>query len=431
MPLFKSDAIPIHPYRVAWELNEFLTEDTIYIGDGGDVVTISAQAVQPRSPGHWMDPGALGSLGVGTGFAMASKLVHPDKEVLCYYGDGSFGMTAFDMETANRFGAPYVAVIGNNSAMNQIRYGQISKYGEERGDVGNLLGDVPFSKFAEMLGWLRRGGARGVGDRAGAAACPRGGARLRQVGGRQHLGGPARVRAGHPQPDHVQVAASAVFAVPAGDHHRQEEGSFHGQGTRRRAYPGHDARAVGAHLHAACSPGSAPTCSRSSAPGVGDATRGPAARLPDVDSLYFTMLNHNKRSITLNTKTDRGKADLQAPHRGVRRAGGELRPRRARSHGVLLGADPGDQPAHHLRVGQGLRAGSLRGLQGLRERGPVHRGFGEHHRIRRRPPAGHRRPDRRFGHRSPSRARDRHRALPPREERARAARRPARCRTAC
>jgi len=152
MPLFTTDKSPISPYRVAWELNEFLTEDTIYIGDGGDVVTISAQAVQPRTPGHWMDPGALGSLGVGTGFALASKLVHPSKEVLCYYGDGSFGMTAFDMETANRFGAPYIAVIGNNSAMNQIRFGQITKYGEDRGDIGNLLGDIPFSKFGEMLG---------------------------------------------------------------------------------------------------------------------------------------------------------------------------------------------------------------------------------------------------------------------------------------
>ena len=152
MPLFQSDANPIHPYRVAWELNEFLTEDTIYIGDGGDVVTISAQAVEPRAPGNWMDPGALGALGVGTGFALASKLVRPEKEVLCYYGDGSFGMTAFDMETANRFSAPYIAVVGNNSAMNQIRYGQLSKYGDERGNVGNLLGDVPFSQFAEMLG---------------------------------------------------------------------------------------------------------------------------------------------------------------------------------------------------------------------------------------------------------------------------------------
>ncbi len=152
MPLFLSDQDPIHPYRLAWEINEFLTGDTIYIGDGGDIVTISAQAVQPRSPGNWMDPGALGSLGVGTGFAMAAGLAHPDKEVVCLYGDGSFGMTAFDMETANRFGAPYIAVVGNNSHMNQIRYGQIAKYGEQRGNVGNKLGDVPFGTFAEMLG---------------------------------------------------------------------------------------------------------------------------------------------------------------------------------------------------------------------------------------------------------------------------------------
>ena len=60
-------------------------------------------------------------------------------------------MTAFDMETAQRFGAPYLAVIGNNSHMNQIRFGQITKYGEERGNVGNKLGDVPFSKFGEMI----------------------------------------------------------------------------------------------------------------------------------------------------------------------------------------------------------------------------------------------------------------------------------------
>jgi acetolactate synthase-1/2/3 large subunit len=152
MPLFKSNNMPINPYRVAWELNEFLADNTIYIGDGGDVVTISAQAVRPRGPGQWMDPGALGSLGVGTGFAIAAGLANPTKEVLCYYGDGAFGMTAFDMETANRFGVPYLAVVGNNSAMNQIRYGQLAKYGEQRGNVGNLLGDVPFGKFAEMLG---------------------------------------------------------------------------------------------------------------------------------------------------------------------------------------------------------------------------------------------------------------------------------------
>ncbi len=42
-------------------------------------------------------------------------------------------------------------------------------------------------------------------------------------------------------------------------------------------------------------------------PGVGDATRGQLRDIPDVDSLYFTMLNHNKRSVTLNTKNETGK----------------------------------------------------------------------------------------------------------------------------
>ncbi len=152
MPMFQTDQNPIHPYRLAYEINEFLGDDTIYIGDGGDIVTISAQAVRPRNPGQWMDPGALGSLGVGTGFSMAAKLAHPDKEVVCLYGDGSFGMTAFDMETSQRFGAPYLAIVGNNSHMNQIRYGQIAKYGEERGNIGNKLGDIPFGQFGEMIG---------------------------------------------------------------------------------------------------------------------------------------------------------------------------------------------------------------------------------------------------------------------------------------
>lgn len=46
-------------------------------------------------------------------------------------------------------------------------------------------------------------------------------------------------------------------------------------------------------------------------PGVGDATRGQLRDIPDVDSLYFTMLNHNKRSITLNTKNETGKEVLE------------------------------------------------------------------------------------------------------------------------
>jgi len=45
--------------------------------------------------------------------------------------------------------------------------------------------------------------------------------------------------------------------------------------------------------------------------GEGDATRGQLRDIPGVDSLYFTMLNHNKRSVTLNTKHPKGKAALE------------------------------------------------------------------------------------------------------------------------
>jgi acetolactate synthase-1/2/3 large subunit len=152
MPKLMSDASPIHPLRLAHELNQFLTEDTIFIGDGGDAVTFAGGVVQPHQPGHWMDPGPLGTLGVGTPFAMAAKFARPEKEVLCLFGDGSFSLTGWDFETCVRFGLPFIGVVGNNSHMNQIRYGQIQKYGKERGDVGNKLGDVPYSKFAEMLG---------------------------------------------------------------------------------------------------------------------------------------------------------------------------------------------------------------------------------------------------------------------------------------
>jgi acetolactate synthase-1/2/3 large subunit len=99
-----------------------------------------------------MDPGPLGTLGVGIPFVLAAKQARPDKEVLALFGDGAFSLTGWDFETLVRFDLPFVGVIGNNSSMNQIRYGQARKYGKERERVGNTLGDVPYSEFARMLG---------------------------------------------------------------------------------------------------------------------------------------------------------------------------------------------------------------------------------------------------------------------------------------
>ncbi|HET7328873.1 MAG TPA: thiamine pyrophosphate-binding protein [Nocardioidaceae bacterium] len=152
LPHQLSDAQPVHPLRLAHEINEFLTEDSIYVCDGGDVVTFAGGVVQPKAPGHWLDPGPLGTIGVGVPFVMAAKKAFPQKEVVALFGDGSFALTGFDFDTLVRFNLPFIGVIGNNSSMNQIRYGQEQKYGKDRGRVGNTLKDIKYSEFAKMFG---------------------------------------------------------------------------------------------------------------------------------------------------------------------------------------------------------------------------------------------------------------------------------------
>ena len=152
MPRLMKDTAPIHPLRLAKEINEFLTDNSLFIGDGGDIVTFSGGVVQPKGPGLWMDPGPLGTIGVGMPFCIGAKQARPDREVVCLFGDGAFSLTGFDFDTAVRFDLPFVGIVGNNSYMNQIRYGQIQKYGEERGDIGNKLSDIRYSEFAKMLG---------------------------------------------------------------------------------------------------------------------------------------------------------------------------------------------------------------------------------------------------------------------------------------
>ncbi|MBY0526533.1 MAG: hypothetical protein K2R98_24270 [Gemmataceae bacterium] len=152
LPFLNSDATPIHPLRLAKEINDFLAGDTIFIGDGGDVVTICASVIHPRQPGQWLDPGPLGTLGVGMPFAIAAKVALPKKEALVYFGDGAFGFNGFEYDTALRFKLPVIGVVGNNAAWNQIRYGQISKYGEARGDTANLLLPTRYDEVVKALG---------------------------------------------------------------------------------------------------------------------------------------------------------------------------------------------------------------------------------------------------------------------------------------
>ncbi len=142
---------PPNPLRVCDEVNRFLQDDSIVVGDGGDFVATAAYVLNIRSPGMWMDPGPLGTLGVGPGYAMAAKLARPKSRVVLMYGDGSFGLHAMELEAMARQKIPVVCVIGNDAAWTQIRRGQVDMYGEERA-VATKLEYTRYDKVAEALG---------------------------------------------------------------------------------------------------------------------------------------------------------------------------------------------------------------------------------------------------------------------------------------
>ena len=152
IPFLYSDAMPIHPMRLAREIQEFMAEDAIFIADGGDIVTTAASIILPQRPGSWLDTGPMGTLGVGTPFAIAAGAACPDREVVILFGDGAFGLTGFDYDTLIRFGMPVIGIVGNNSAWNQVRCCQVQKYGTEKGDVANALTPLRYDRIVEAMG---------------------------------------------------------------------------------------------------------------------------------------------------------------------------------------------------------------------------------------------------------------------------------------
>ena len=142
---------PPNPLRVCSEVNRFLKEDTIVVGDGGDFVATAAYTLRIQKPGCWMDPGPLGTLGVGPGYAMAAKLAHPDRDVVIMYGDGSFGLHGLEFEAMVRQGIKVVGIIGNDAAWTQIRRGQKDLYGEERA-VATKLALTRYDQVVTALG---------------------------------------------------------------------------------------------------------------------------------------------------------------------------------------------------------------------------------------------------------------------------------------
>jgi acetolactate synthase-1/2/3 large subunit len=154
-----SSESPPNPLRVCSEIGARLGPNDIVIGDGGDFVATAANVLKLEWPQIWMDPGPLGTLGVGPGYAMAAKLARPGARVVIVYGDGSFGLHALEFEAMTRQEVPVVAVIGNDAAWTQIRRGQIEMYGEARA-VATGLAHTRYERVVEACGgrgfWVER-----------------------------------------------------------------------------------------------------------------------------------------------------------------------------------------------------------------------------------------------------------------------------------
>jgi acetolactate synthase-1/2/3 large subunit len=150
---------PPNPLRVCHELGKRLGKSDIVIGDGGDFVASAAHVLPLEWPQLWMDPGPLGTLGIGPGYALAASLARPDARTVILFGDGAFGLSAMEFEALVRHKRPVVAVIGNDAAWSQIRRGQIQIYGEERA-VATRLEYTRYDQVVQALGgkgyWVER-----------------------------------------------------------------------------------------------------------------------------------------------------------------------------------------------------------------------------------------------------------------------------------
>jgi acetolactate synthase-1/2/3 large subunit len=145
-PDWESAAVPIHPLRLAREVNDFMNrEDDIVVADGGDTQVWMGITRTARRAGRYLDAGLYGCLGVGLPYANAAKLLNPDKRVGLVIGDGSIGFNFMEFETAIRKKLPVVVVISNDLGWGMIRHSQEIRIGHAI-ENGTHIGRVDYHK---------------------------------------------------------------------------------------------------------------------------------------------------------------------------------------------------------------------------------------------------------------------------------------------
>ena len=140
-PLLKGE--PIHPLRLCEEVKNFMRRDAILVVDGQEILNYGRQSMPTFSPGHRLNSGPFGMMGVGLPFGIGAKIAKPDKQVIVVHGDGSFGLNAMELDTAVRHKVPILVVISLNGGWTAD---------PKREKPGRDLGYTRFDKMAEALG---------------------------------------------------------------------------------------------------------------------------------------------------------------------------------------------------------------------------------------------------------------------------------------
>ncbi len=134
---------PIHPLRLCEEITHFMQRDAILVVDGQEILNYGRQSMPTYVPGHRLNSGPFGTMGVGLPFGLGAKIAKPDKQVIVVHGDGSFGLNAMELDTAVRHNIPVLVVISLNGGWTADPKGE---------KPGRSLGYTRFDKMAEALG---------------------------------------------------------------------------------------------------------------------------------------------------------------------------------------------------------------------------------------------------------------------------------------
>jgi thiamine pyrophosphate-dependent acetolactate synthase large subunit-like protein len=141
------DETPIHPLRLCKEVRDFLKRDAILVVDGQEILNFGRQAIPTYVPGHRLNSGAFGCMGVGLPFGVGAKVAKPDTQVVVLHGDGSFGINAMEMDTAVRHKIPVLVVISNNGGWTAD-----APWTRPLPKPGRNLGYTRYDKIAQDLG---------------------------------------------------------------------------------------------------------------------------------------------------------------------------------------------------------------------------------------------------------------------------------------